>query len=203
MIRKLFTLKRFLYGKNYFAISALDIAKILSYIFIHKIETWHITQFASAQAYQKEVIRVINSRSAKYDIVDIGCGIGLLSRKLKFNSYMGFDQSKKVINLANKINNDARVKFDQVSAQEVSKHPIKKNSVILSLNFLHTLQLADIKLFLHNIISNCNQGTLVFDIPNDLYSFQELCPSSNQKRLEIIMRKKDENLGRELIILQF
>lgn len=203
MFNKLLTLRRFLSGKDFYGLSLVNIFKIFNYVHVHKIEPWHLTQLASAQSYQKEVINFVNSLGYDPNIVDIGCGLGLISRRIKFKTYIGYDQSLKVINLANILNKKPCVTFNHNAAHEISKFNIEKNSIILSLNFLHSLTLRDVNFYFEQVLLKCQSGILVFDIPNNIYSLDDLFSPNHLKMIEIINRKKNVQYGRELIILRF
>ena len=169
---------------------------------MHKIEMWHFTQLASAQAYQKEVIEIVNSRYPRKEVIDIGCGIGFLSRKLNFTKYTGLDNSEATVKLARSLSKDINVVFTKKSAMDIENFEISPNSVILSLNFLHCFSLEEINSFFLKILNMSISATLIFDIPNRIYSLDDIRALTDRDEVHVILKRTDEKFNRELFVLR-
>jgi 2-polyprenyl-3-methyl-5-hydroxy-6-metoxy-1,4-benzoquinol methylase len=102
----------------------------------------------------------------KGSILDVGCGNGIISMKLGELGYQvqGIDISEKAISKAKQINLLENVKFDVVSAEELTASGKTYDAIICSEVLEHLSEPAVLLKTLFNILKN--NGKLIVTVPN-------------------------------------
>jgi len=195
-IRKLKTLLRVIDGCRYYKLNIFDILNILGFIVYFKLEKWHITQLASATKYQKFIIKKINSDRKFKRILDVGCGLGIISRKLKVESYIGLDQQQEIIYCAGKINKSDKARFEKRNLDNIIDY--LDVDVVLCVNLLHRYEVDEVfKIF-------CNW----YEYKEDLKVIFDYNVKCDVLRGELIQRlaveelSRDVKIGRKVYILE-
>lgn len=66
---------------------------------IYGFNTWHINPY-SKRPYAKAIVSHLNKRSARQSVLEIGCGLGDILRRLDFKNKKGLDREQAVLNAA-------------------------------------------------------------------------------------------------------
>jgi ubiquinone/menaquinone biosynthesis C-methylase UbiE len=126
-----------------------------------------------------------------YSIIDVGCGTGRFSAELSkfFNAdVIGFDPSKKMLEVANSYNRNPRVSFYEGSAEILSQPDQSSNLAFLSMVF-HHIEKHDIAIKNINKVLKSNGFFCIRNSTKDLvnqYPYLDFFPSAkefNIKRL--------------------
>ena len=160
---KLKTLLGLIRGMRYFNISFVSLVTIIFYVFKYRIEPWHLTQLASATNYQKFIIEQVNLLNMDLKILDIGCGLGFLARKISFESYIGVDSNRSVVECARKLSGGDNADFVCGDAADDETASNYDANVILALNFLHYFNEVFVVDFIKKLAKKNTQGHIIFD----------------------------------------
>lgn len=163
LIRKLKTGSSFASGMRYFEFSIWELLVVIAHVLKYRIEFWHVTQLASATDYQKFIINKVNTLPYKLNILDIGSGLGLISRKIKFSQYLGIDSDAKVVACALRLSGKSNINFAYGDANNVKISDDFDANVILALNFLHHFNEEFIVEFATMLSKKFPKATFIFD----------------------------------------
>lgn len=150
---------------------------------IYGFDSWHINSYRDRN-YAKYIVALLNSREIRGSALEIGCGLGDITRRLNFRNVQGFDKDKNVLKAAKfisilnilKRNWVSYTRFDVLTNQLEGKY-----DVILLVNWIHNIESKHLKLLIQTFYSkNLNLGgDLVIDVVNNSgyrynHSFVEL-----------------------------
>ncbi len=136
---------------------------------------FHITP-TRYKRYCIDVIRHVNQRKTRHSLLDIGCGIGDILIKAKYQHRVGLDHNQQVLNalkfrlwhfpLAGKVHTMLfRFGIDPIES---------RYDVIVICNWIHNIEPEDLRLQFEKLVNNnLNQGgELIFDtVKSEHYPF--------------------------------
>jgi SAM-dependent methyltransferase len=107
-----------------------------------------------------------NSILAGAQVLDIGCGNGVISRRLGEMGFnvLGVDVSEKAIARANSLNKNANVRFEVKSAEQLVADEKKYEAIICSEVLEHLHQPENLLIVLRKILAE--RGVLIVTVPN-------------------------------------
>ena len=115
-----------------------------------KFEKWHI--YGSSQPrYTETVSEISNSLAEKGIVVEVGCGLGNILRRLENPIRIGFDIDLRVVNAAKLVNVHNRIQFFEGSFSEASK--ISDIQTLIAINWVHNIKSQDLIQYLVNFPS--------------------------------------------------
>lgn len=139
-------------------------------------DEWHISPY-SGRAYAGFVVDQLNALPLRNSVLEIGCGLGDILRRLRFNQKRGLDQDPCVLNAASFITQFSNPGGGQVIFEPAifPNGPLVGNfDAIVLVNWIHHLAPAVLKDGLKQLFSaNLNpHGVLIFDVvANESYRF--------------------------------
>jgi len=66
---------------------------------VFNFEPWHVSSFLD-RPYAHSVVAFLNSRPHRTSVVEVGCGLGDILRRLDFKDRLGLDRSEEVLRAA-------------------------------------------------------------------------------------------------------
>jgi len=188
IFRKMETIRSFFNGMKYFQVSNWDLLVVTVHVFKYRLELWHITQLASATDYQRFIINKLNLLPHKINVLDIGCGIGLLARQINYSNYLGIDRDQKVVDCASRIRTKSNINFICGDAENLTLPDTFDANIILALNFLHHFDEDFVVEFTEMLQNKYTNATFIFDF------------NVSQKRVNIVANRLS-NLGFKMNII--
>jgi 2-polyprenyl-3-methyl-5-hydroxy-6-metoxy-1,4-benzoquinol methylase len=113
------------------------------------------------------IINALNSRVSKgADILDVGCGNGVISRSLGQHGFKvkGIDISEKAIEKARSLNTSSNVSFEVISAEQLVADGHRYQAVICSEVLEHLNEPGNLLKVLHESLAE--NGILIVTVPN-------------------------------------
>lgn len=113
------------------------------------------------------IIDVLNKHLPKdATVLDVGCGNGIISRSLGRHGFnvLGIDISDKTIARAQELNDQPTVRFEVMSAEQLSVSETKYHAVICSEVLEHLQQPEKLLQVLYHSLKD--DGTLIVTVPN-------------------------------------
>jgi 2-polyprenyl-3-methyl-5-hydroxy-6-metoxy-1,4-benzoquinol methylase len=133
---------------------------------IFKFNKWHFRSTYYCSPYKKNVVDIINRNISNSDIlVEVGCGIGEIIRRINCKTRIGIDRSKKVINAAKFYNRKEDIEFISGSFNSINS----TFDHILLLNFTHEIPKKKLIKILKKIIAKHNPKTIFIDSYHNNY----------------------------------
>lgn len=127
---------------------------------IFKFERWHFKSTYHCTPYKKNVVKLVNKNiNVSESIVEIGCGLGEIIKRIDCHNRYGIDRCKKVINAARYINRSDNITFLSESFYDLN---IKIDHVIL-INFTHQIPQVDLIKMINEIILKLSPKTFFLD----------------------------------------
>lgn len=138
--------------------------------------SWHVAPYCQ-RAYAQRVVYELNRATRRTGVVEIGCGLGDILRRLKYIEKLGLDQEPEVVRAAaflGKIRNSGcgRVEFRTATFPEIELN--KPYDAIIMVNWIHNVPPQSLKSGIARLFSaHLNVGgQLVFDlVENPSYQF--------------------------------
>lgn len=114
------------------------------------------------------VASIGNNVPAGGEILDVGCGNGIVTRALGAKGFnvLGIDVSSKTINAATAINTLPNVRFEVIGAGELKPDPLKYHAIVCSEVLEHLHHPEHLLHLLHQSLKN--EGVLIVTVPNGL-----------------------------------
>ena len=182
----------------------------LRFVF-NKINKWHFRANYYCRPYKKKIVDIVNIINPDI-VVEIGCGIGDICRRLNSSKVYGIDIDKEAINIAKVINkgpnyiNENPLKNKVGFNKFLNNLPESKVKVFIAVNWMHSISFPKIKEFLERLTKVPNTY-LIIDKYTRGYKFNSINKKYNHN-YEILFNKKrfvlitnfDE--VRDLIILE-
>ncbi len=137
---------------------------------------WHIATYAG-RPYAKSVVDELNALQQRDRVVEIGCGLGDILRRLRFEHKLGLDQDTRVLNAASflaRISNPGSGNTLFQRAAFPDQQLVGKFDAIVLVNWIHHLAPEELREGLNRLFKdNLNsRGVLVFDVvANESYRF--------------------------------
>lgn len=154
---------RKVYNRLYFETKRLP--KRLLHLFF-RFDRWHVSS-ASERKYVKDIVCYLNKLPVedRKSIVEIGCGLGDILRKISFKKKYGLDVDQRVLNAAIFLNRFYSVKAEYKTFSFPDSVFSGKYNVIIMVNWIHHFnsevlkeKIAD---YFHNNLEN--NGWLIID----------------------------------------
>ena len=123
---------------------SLLINQILFLVF--RFKRWHKNTTFYSRSYKKIVTEIVNQNlTSNLDcIIDLGCGLGDITNKIKSKNKFGYDLDSQVIKGARIKNFDFNT-YHYGSINEIIKNKnIKKIDFLIAVNFLHSIDSSQI-----------------------------------------------------------
>jgi cyclopropane fatty-acyl-phospholipid synthase-like methyltransferase len=149
------------------------IVRILRYVLykIFKFDKWHLSTFQE-RSYAKSIVSYlnVNASSKRLSMVEIGCGLGDIIRRIKIKNKLGLDVDEKALKAA-KLISYLQVKFN--IKYELFVFPTSSlfglYDVIIMVNWIHNIEPKELKekleeYFFNNLNSN---GEIIIDTVQD------------------------------------
>ena len=133
---------------------------------IFRFDKWHVNTMIERK-YVSDIITYINKRynGPKQTVVEIGCGLGDLLRRLNVKEKVGFDIESNVLKAARVLStlSGENIRFQTFSFPE-SDLTLKVN-IILMVNWIHHISPEVLKLKISEYFKNnlCDRGELIID----------------------------------------
>jgi SAM-dependent methyltransferase len=143
---------------------------------VFRFDEWHIAPY-NARPYAKLVVDELNTLPLRSSVVEIGCGLGDILRRLRFSQKRGLDQDSHVLNAAaflTRISNPGGGKTVFKTATFPDQHLVGNFDAIVLVNWIHHLAPEVLKASLERLVAvNLNfGGVLVFDVvANESYRY--------------------------------
>ena len=133
---------------------------------IFKFNKWHFRSTYYCSPYKKSVVDIINKNISKSDIVvEVGCGIGEIIRRINCRTRIGIDRCVNVINAAKFYNRKENINFISGSFNSINS----TFDHILLLNFTHEIPENKLIRILKAMISKHNPKTIFIDSYHNHY----------------------------------
>ena len=147
----------------------LSLPKILLRLFFN-FDTWHISSYAHRE-YAKAIVKYANQRDSKNSVVEVGCGLGDIIRRLNYEKKMGLDNDRKVLKAAkfiSKFFDSSHTDFQEYNFLE-PKGLEGVHDVILIINFAHAFNSEILKEKVEEIFKNnlSETGEIILDVIED------------------------------------
>lgn len=141
------------------------------YYFLFKFDKWHLSTYQE-RFYAKSIVKYINikTRNQRNNIVEIGCGLGDITRRIRIKKKLGLDEDEKVLKAARLIS-CLQGKFN--IKYEVFVFPTSSfdglYDVIVMVNWIHNVEPEVLKkkveeYFFNNLTPN---GEIILDTVQD------------------------------------
>jgi SAM-dependent methyltransferase len=165
------------------------ILKIPYYKFLIKrynADRWQ-TFPAELRIYAMALVKLINTlaKTNKWThVVEIGCGIGDILRKIEVEDKQGYDISDTAILVAKLLDKNQRIKYKTGSFNCVKNQKI---DCLISVNFIHMLPPTTLRTFYDNILVENDIQFLIVDTVGKNYKYQhnfdDILPATYKKEI--------------------
>lgn len=177
---------------------------------IYQFEPWHVNLFSNRN-YACFIVQKANLEQNRMTALEIGCGLGDISRRLKYTKVEAVDNMSEVINGAKCLAKFSlnRKKVDFKLLDIVSGNLKDSYDLIIIVNWIHNLDHINLscilkKLFIHHLN---NGGLLIFDVvdnPGYLYnhSAKQLIGNLIEENDAYFIEYDGFSFGRKLVFLR-
>lgn len=129
---------------------------------IYRFDKWHIKGNYFCRTYKRKVVELANSLKPRV-VVEIGCGLGEIIKRIHAPVKYGFDIDSKAIKFAKHFNFFNKTKFFVGSFNDVLQIPEKNIDIIIMVNFIHGIQPFVLKNFLTNLLLDKKIKYIIID----------------------------------------
>ena len=132
-------------------------------------DRWHLFTLTERE-YAKDIIRYCNGRQSRDRFAEIGCGLGDISRNVRFGERYGYDSDESVLKAArflSRITGQRKIWFAPFC---FPASPLSGNfDVILLVNWIHLVEPAVLKKGIEDYFSCClcAGGAIIIDTVQD------------------------------------
>jgi SAM-dependent methyltransferase len=152
---------------------------------IFGFNAWHINAYSS-KPYAQAIVTHLNKRTTKGSVLEIGCGLGDILRRLEFKKKMGFDREQEVLNAAvfvSKIHNVGGGSVEYTCFDLLQNDIDGVFDVVIMVNWIHEIPTDILAAIFKNIFANnlSTYGELIFDVldnPDYKYNHSALALTS-------------------------
>jgi SAM-dependent methyltransferase len=136
-----------------------------------RFQRWHVNIYSN-RPYAQAIVRYLNDREARGSVIEIGCGLGDILRRLNYEKRAGLDREQEVLNAASFIS-----KFHIGGGEKIVFRPFDllkdelegQYDVIIMVNWIHNIPPEVLKKKMETFFrDHLNPGgELVFDVITD------------------------------------
>ncbi len=142
---------------------------VLQYAFT--FDRWHITPLVGRN-YAEDIIAFLNSKpkESRYEVIEIGCGLGDIIRHLDYQKKIGYDSEDNVLRAASFLSRISRQKNIIYKSFEFPITPLNEmvNTIIL-VNWIHHIEPDVLKMKMEDYFENhlLPGGEIIIDTVQD------------------------------------
>ena len=125
-------------------------------MFVFKFEKWHVTPYL-ARPYAVALVEYLNSSKMHNSILEIGCGLGDILRRVKYDVRLGLDINLEAVQAANFISQYVDYSATNINflQSDLFSSDIKgKYDVVVSCNWIHRVPPDVLREKFHEIYNN-------------------------------------------------
>ncbi|NQV76903.1 MAG: class I SAM-dependent methyltransferase [Lutibacter sp.] len=134
---------------------------------VFKFEKWHVAQF-NQKEYAHWIVNELNKKVEKDNVLDIGCGLGDILKRLRYKNKLGIDIDENVIKAARFISKFRNSSYkSRYVCQNIFDVDIQERfNAIIIVNWIHNIESSTLKLLIEKMYHNNlqNEGYIVFDV---------------------------------------
>ncbi|MBL7699262.1 MAG: class I SAM-dependent methyltransferase [Chitinophagaceae bacterium] len=137
---------------------------------VYRFDGWHVSPL-SERPYAFDIITYCNNRKERNNFVEIGCGLGDITRNVDYITRTGYDNDAKVLRAAkvlpSKTPKGKPVKFDVFNFPESGL--TGTYDVITMVNWIHHIEPVVLKKYIEQYFKNnlADNGEIVIDTVQD------------------------------------
>lgn len=195
----------------------MPVAKMLKHTYGHaarillqklfRFDKWHTATYES-RPYAKTVVEILNSLHQRGNVVEIGCGLGDILRRLAFKNKLGLDQDKRILRAAKMLGIFDNIGNGKITFQQYmfpSEELPGMFDAVVMVNWIHHLSPEILKRAVDNIfLKNLKtHGILVLDVvANKSYQFNHDWKFLTEKLNCAIRLVGPFEYGRQLVFIE-
>lgn len=172
---------------------------------LFKFDRWHISSYAQRE-YAQKIVAHLNSRTAKNSVIEIGCGLGDILRRLSFSNKVGLDCEREVLraaSLVSKVSNPGGGRLTYHCFTFPNDKLEGRFDAIVMVNWLHHIEPSILEVHIRNVFSHHLEagGELVFDVvSNPAYRYNHDWKQLTQNMVAQILLYGPFEYGRTIVV---
>jgi SAM-dependent methyltransferase len=137
---------------------------------VYGFDRWHVGH--ADEAYVGDIVRYLNAwpESRRGDVLEIGCGLGDILKRLRFTNRVGLDHDAQVVAAAALLARFRRGRAPRFAASEFPGDPINgRYDAIVMVNWIHQIDTERLREAIHACMSRNlrSGGAVVLDTVQD------------------------------------